>query len=214
LQSFRNLFQSTVQEPTPITSHHIDTGSTKPVSSPPHRASGPENDTINELVDDMLRQGIITPSKSAWSSPVVIVRKKDGSPRFCVDYRRLNAVTTRDVYPLPRIDDTLHALGSCKFFSTLDLTSSYWQIALDSESRPKSAFICRKGFFEFVRMPFGLSNAPATMQRLMDSVLAGLKWQTCFSISRRHCHLLQDFHRTSVSSLICSVSTSRCSPHG
>lgn len=83
------------------------------------------------------------------------------------------------MYPLPRIDDTLHSLGNSKVFSTLDLTSSYWQIELDEESKAKSAFICRSGLYEFVRMPFGLTNAPATMQRLMDSVLAGLKWQTC-----------------------------------
>ncbi|KAG0902961.1 hypothetical protein G6F62_011859 [Rhizopus arrhizus] len=127
----------------------------------------------------MLKQGIIRPSNSPWSSPVVIVRKHDGSPRFCVDYRRLNAATTKDVYPLPRIDDTIHSLGQAKVFSTLDLTSSYWQIELDEEAKPKSAFICRSGLYEFVRMPFGLTNAPATMQRLMDSVLAGLKWQIC-----------------------------------
>ena len=86
-----------------------------------------------------------------------------------------NGVTRKDVYPLPRIDDTIHSLGNAKVFSTLDLTSSYWQIELDDESKPKSAFICRSGLYEFVRMPFGLTNAPATMQRLMDSVLAGLK---------------------------------------
>ncbi|KAG0733328.1 hypothetical protein G6F57_018736 [Rhizopus arrhizus] len=99
--------------------------------------------------------------------------------RFCVNYTKLNAVTTKDVYPLTRVDDALHSLGNAKFFSTMDLTSSYWQIELDDESKPKSAFVCRRGLFELVRMPFGLCSAPATMQRLMDSVLAGLKWQTC-----------------------------------
>lgn len=127
----------------------------------------------------MLKQGIIRPSNSPWSSPVVLVRKHDGSPRFCVDYRRLNAITTKDVYPLPRIDDSIHSLGQAKIFSTLDLTSSYWQIELDDDAKPRSAFICRGGLYEFIRMPFGLTNAPATMQRLMDSVLAGLKWQVC-----------------------------------
>lgn len=106
---------------------------------------------------------------------MVIVRKKDGSPRFCVDYRKLNVITTRDVYPLPRIEDTLHALGSARVFSTLDLTSSYWQIELDEASKLRSAFVCTKGLFEFIRVPFGLTNAPATMQRLMDAVLAGFK---------------------------------------
>ncbi|KAG1440431.1 hypothetical protein G6F46_012786 [Rhizopus delemar] len=101
----------------------------------------------------MLQQGIIQPSNAPWSSPVVLVKKKDGTAPFCIDYRRLNNVTTRDVYPLPRIDDTLHSLGNAKYFSTLDLTSSYWQIQLDQSNKPKSAFVCRRGLFEFVRMP-------------------------------------------------------------
>lgn len=127
----------------------------------------------------MLEQGVIRPSHSPWASGVVLVTKQDGTPRCCVDYRRINGITTRDVYPLPRIDDTLHRLGNARVFSTLDLTSSYWQIELDNKIIPKSAFICRDGLYKFVRMPFGLCNAPATMQRLMDSVLAGLKWQVC-----------------------------------
>ncbi|MGB9152808.1 MAG: reverse transcriptase family protein, partial [Alphaproteobacteria bacterium] len=147
LQPFSSLFQAQVQQPTPLVQHSIDTGDSRPISSAPHRASAAENDLISSLVDDMLTQGVVQESRSPWSSPVVLVRKKDGSPRFCVDYRRLNVVTTRDVYPLPRIDDTLHALGSARIFSTLDLTASYWQIALDESSRPKSAFVCRKGLF-------------------------------------------------------------------
>lgn len=179
LSEFLDCFQSTASSTTHAIQHHIDTGSSRPISSPPHRTSAAENDLISDLVDDMLAQGIIRPSHSPWSSPVVLVRKKDGTPRFCVDYRKLNAATTRDVYPLPRIDDTLHSLGSSRVFSTLDLTASYWQVELDDESKPKSAFVCRRGLFEFVRMSFGLCNAPSTIQRLMDSVLAGLKWQIC-----------------------------------
>ncbi|KAG1138813.1 hypothetical protein G6F38_010280 [Rhizopus arrhizus] len=179
LQEFPDCFNSKPTSVTPLVKHDIDTGESRPLSQPPYRASAAENETIDSLLDDMLKQGIIRPSNSPWSSPVVIVRKHDGSPRFCVDYRRLNAVTTKDVYPLPRIDDTVHSLGQAKVFSTLDFTSSYWQIELDDAAKPKSAFICRRGLYEFVRMPFGLTNAPATMQRLMDSVLAGLKWQVC-----------------------------------
>jgi hypothetical protein len=141
-----------------LTTHHIDTADSKPIASPPHRASASENDLIGSLIDDMLQQGIIQPSNSPWSSPMVIVTKKDGSPRFCIDYRNLNAVTTKDVYPLPRVDDTLHALGSSRWFSTLDLTTAYWQIELDDNSLPKSAFIYREGLFEFVKMPFGLTT--------------------------------------------------------
>ncbi|KAG0734187.1 hypothetical protein G6F29_012897 [Rhizopus arrhizus] len=143
LSEFDDCFKSKATSVTPLTQHHVDTGDHRPLSQPPHRTSAAENDVISNLIDEMLQQGIIQPSKSPWSSPVVLVRKKDGTPRFCIDYRRLNAITTRDVYPLPRIDDTLHSLGNAKFFSALDLTSSYWQIQLDEESKPKSAFVCR-----------------------------------------------------------------------
>lgn len=180
LNKFISCFRPGKQLPTThLLKHHIDTGDSRPLSIAPHRASFKQNADSSRMIDDMLDQGIIQLSRSPWTSRVVVVTKKDGSLRFCVDYRRLNGVTTRDVYPLPRIDDSLHALGSAKFFSTLDLTSAYWQIELDDESRPKSAFLCRKGLFEFVRLPFGLSNTPATLQRLMDSVLAGLNWQSC-----------------------------------
>lgn len=116
--------------------------------------------------------GIIRPWMSLWASPVVLVPK---------NYRRLNALTKKDVYPLPRIDDILDTLGKLKYFSSLDLASGYWQVELDEESRQKSAFITHCGLYEFIRMPFGLCNAPATFQRLMQTVLSGLEWDPCFS---------------------------------
>ncbi|CAF4545674.1 unnamed protein product, partial [Rotaria magnacalcarata] len=105
--------------------------------------------------------------------------KKDGSLRFCVDYRKLNASTIRTAYPMPRVDDTLDSLREAKYISTLDLRSGYWQVEIDPDSRDKKAFITHRGLYEFLVMPFGLSNAPATFQRLMDIVLAGIKWQSC-----------------------------------
>ena len=111
------------------------------------------------MVEDMEKHGVVKPSTSPWASPVVLVPKKDGSYRFCIDYRRLNSVTRKDVYPLPRIDDILDTLGGMKFFSSLDLASGYWQIGMDSESRAKSAFVTHRGLYEFTRMPFGMCNA-------------------------------------------------------
>ena len=128
---------------------------------------------VSAMVDEMLDQGIIQPSVSPWSSPIVLVPKKDGSSRFCVDYRRLNSGSRKDVYLLPRIDDILDTLGQTKFFSSLDLCSGYWQIEMHPDSRPKTAFVTHRGLHEFVRLPFGLCNGPSTFQRLMEVVGVG-----------------------------------------
>ena len=151
----------------------------KPVNSPPYRYAPAKRQVIENNLKEMKEEGIIEPSKSPWASPVVLAPKKDGTIRFCVDYRKLNGMTTRDAYPIPRIDDTLDSLQEAKFISTLDLRSGYWQVEMDKESKEKTAFITHKGLYEFNVMPYGLTNAPATFQRLMDIVLAGLKWQCC-----------------------------------
>lgn len=138
-----------------------------------------EQDAIREQVKQMLADDIIQPSTSPWASPVVLVKKKDGTLRFCVDYRKLNRVTKKDVYPLPRIDDSLDRLRHSRYFSSMDLRSGYWQIEVDDRDREKTAFITPDGLFEFKVLPFGLCSAPATFQRMMDTVLSGLKWQSC-----------------------------------
>ena len=119
---------------------------------------------VDELVQEMLDQEVIEPSGSPWASPIVLVQKKDGGVRFCVDYRRLNQVMKLDEFPLPRIDDTLDLLtGSC-YFSALDLALGYWQVAMDPNSKEKTAFTTFSGLYQFRKMPFGLVNAPDTFQ--------------------------------------------------
>lgn len=165
---------------TTLVQHKIETVDGHPAKQVPRRIPFSQRDKVAELIDDMTKKGVIQPSISAWASPIVLVPKRDGSIRFCVDYRKLNAVTKRDVYPLPRIDDILDTLGKGRYFTTLDLTSGFWQIEMDPATRDKSAFVTHRGLHEFVRMPFGLCNAPATFQRLMQVVLAGIEWKFCF----------------------------------
>ena len=122
----------------------------------------------------MLQQGITEPAVSRWTSNVVLVRKKDESLRFCIDYRRLNEDSQNNAYPLPRIDTLLDAMNGARWFSTLDLRSGYHQVLIDEESGDKTTFIIREGTFRFRVMPFGLTGTPATFQRLMDLVMSGL----------------------------------------
>ena len=159
--------------------HTIDTGNATPIKLRPYRTSPMQREEIDKQVDEMLAQNIIQPSVSPWAAPVVLVKKKDGSTRFCVDFRKLNDVTKKDSYPLPRIDDTLDSLQGAQIFSTLDLRSGYWQIELHPSAMEKTAFITHQGLYEFTVLPFGLCNSPSTFQRLMEHILRGLNWKTC-----------------------------------
>ncbi|UYV76308.1 hypothetical protein LAZ67_13003313 [Cordylochernes scorpioides] len=181
LGSFSGLFEFN-KFPSNLTStakHKINTEDHPPIKRRPYRVSQVERQTIQNEVDKMLKGGIVQLSESPWSSPVVLVKKKNGSWRFCVDYRHLNKITKKDVYPLPRIDDTLDCLRGASYYSSMDLRSGYWQIEVDEADREKTAFITPDGLYEFKVMPFGLCNAPATFERMMDTLLRGLKWSMC-----------------------------------
>ena len=121
---------------------------------------------MDDHVRKMLIADIIEPSISPWVSNMVVVTKKDGSPRFCIDFRRLNDVTVKDAYPLPRIDACLDALAGAKLFSTFDLRSGYHQMRVAEKDRDKTSFVTREGTFRYKVLPFGLCNAGASFQRL------------------------------------------------
>ena len=162
-----------------MTSHKINTGRSTPIKQRPRRLPYAYRDEADQQIQEMLANGIITPSVSPWSSPIVLVRKKNGDLRFCVDYRKLNQITVNDSHPLPFISDLLDSVKDAKYFSLLDLRSGYWQIPVAQEDRAKTAFVTQNGLYEFTRMPFGLKTAPATFQRAMEVILAGLTFEIC-----------------------------------
>ncbi|CAG9134097.1 unnamed protein product [Plutella xylostella] len=155
-------------QPTTQAEHIIDTGDHPPIAVPPYRLSPPRREILKKEIEQMLESGIITACSSPWAAPVVLVPKPDGQIRLCVDYRRLNAITKPDTYPIPRIDDLLHEAKPTPCMSSIDLKSSYWQLNVRETDREKTAFITPFGIFQFNRMPFGLRNAPATFQRMID----------------------------------------------
>lgn len=128
----------------------------------------------------MLKLGVIEASTSPWASPVVCVAKQDGSLRMCVDYRGLNKVTSTDIYPMPRIEELLDKVAPTEYITTMDLCKGYYQVPLAEEDKAKTAFLTPMGKFQFTRMPFGLKNAPAVFQRLMDGILGGLDFAAAY----------------------------------
>uniref|UniRef100_A0A803TGK0 Gypsy retrotransposon integrase-like protein 1 n=1 Tax=Anolis carolinensis TaxID=28377 RepID=A0A803TGK0_ANOCA len=154
--------------------HKICTGDAAPIASPPYRVTGKISECIEQEVREMLDLDIIVPSNSPWASPIVLVKKPDKTVRFCIDYRRLNKITQNDMYPMPRLDDLLERIGKAKFISSIDLTKGFWQVPMAPEDQSKTAFRTQGGLYEFVVLPFGLKNSPATFQRLVDKVLYGL----------------------------------------
>lgn len=150
-----------------------------PSNSPPYRSGPAKDKEIREHVLKMLSDGICVPSQSQFSSPVALVKKADGTMRFVTDYRKLNEITIKDKYPLPRIDDAFLSLGGNKYFSIIDLLSGFWQLEIEEADQYKTAFITADGLYEYRKMPFGMTNAPSCFQRTMDTVLGGIKYVNC-----------------------------------
>ncbi|MEW8316224.1 MAG: reverse transcriptase domain-containing protein [Candidatus Thiodiazotropha endolucinida] len=165
---------------TSLVEHRIKLTNEEPFKEPYRRIPPALIEEVREHIQEMLQAGAIRNSESPYSSNVVIVRKKDGSIRFCVDFRKLNSRTIQDAYAIPRIEDSLHLLAGTKYFSKLDLRSGYWQVEVAEEDKCKTAFqVGTLGFYEFNSMPFGLCNAPATFQRLMERCMGDMNLRDC-----------------------------------
>ena len=174
LKEFEGLFDDKPGR-TPNCEHAIDTGEAVPCKSRPRRMPSRWEEEINAQLNELLEQELCRPSNSPWASNVVLVTKKDGRQRFAIDYRRLNSVTKKDAYGIPQVQAILDKLRGFRYFSVIDISAAYWCVPVRERDAEKSAFNTPRGLFEMTVMPFGLVNAQATFQRLMDNTLQGLK---------------------------------------
>ena len=176
LHKFERIFAATDKElgRTGLVKLGLDTGDHPPIRQRPYRCMLSKQKLVEEHIEDMLNSGIIRHSSSPWASPVVVIPKRDGTCRFCVDFRKINAILVKNGYPLPNIQDIFSHMGKSKYFTTLDLKSGYWQIEVKESDRCKTAFVTHKGLYEFNVMAFGIATAPSVFQDLMNKVLSGI----------------------------------------
>lgn len=160
-----------------IIRYAIETGDNAPTFTPPYRVSYRDEQAQRDEINKLLKQGIIEESTSPWSSPIVLVRKKDGSTRFCIDFRKLNSVTTKDAFPIPRIEDIFDHLSQAEYYTTIDFKSGYFQVGLDPKDRPKTAFSTRDQHLQFTVLPQGVTNGPPAFQRIVSRILGPTRWQ-------------------------------------
>lgn len=179
LKEYRDCFSFSLSDLglTNLTEMSITLKDATPVAYRPYRLAYSERNKVKEMVQDMLDSGIITESTSSYASPIILVQKKTGDQRLCVDYRALNSKTVKEHYPLPRIEDQIDQLSGYEYFITLDLASGYYQIPIALSSQDKTAFVTPDGRYLFTRMPFGLANAPSVFQKTINTVLKDVKGQ-------------------------------------
>ncbi len=170
INSFLCLF-SDVPSRTQVLKHDIDVCDHPPIKQSAYRVNPSKRKVMEEEVKYLLENGLAVPSSSAWSSPCLLVQKSDGTQRFCMDYRKVNAVMKPDSFPLPLMEDCIDKVGSARLITKLDLLKGYWQVPLTERAAEISAFFTPDDFFNYTVMAFGLRNAPATFQRLMNKVL-------------------------------------------
>ncbi len=163
---------------TTLISHEIPLTDEVPIRQMYRRIPPAEYDAVKAHINQLLESQVIRESCSPYASPIVLVKKKDGALRLCVDYRQLNRKTRKDAFPLPQIEESLDALSGARWFSTLDLASGYNQMPVEERDKCETAFCTPFGLFEFNRMPFGLCNAPSTFQRLMERMFGSQHFQT------------------------------------
>lgn len=168
---FLSVFQD-IPSRTSLIEHDVDVGNAAPIRQHPYRVNATKREVMRKEVSYLLENDMAKPSNSSWSSPCILVPKPDGTSRLCTDYRRVNTVTIPDSFPLPRIDDCIDRIGSAAYVSKLDLLKGYWQVPLTSRASDISAFVTPDNFLQYTVMPFGMRNAPATFQRLVNTVFA------------------------------------------
>lgn len=177
LDEFPNVIPND-NEPQTVTNapymHRIDTGDALPVHVRDYRRPFAENEQIKKEVQEMLRKEVIEPSTSAWCSPVVMIPKPDKTWRFCVDFRKLNTVTVKDKFPIGNLNELLDKLHGCKYLSTIDLKSGFWQISMDPKDAHKTAFIANGALYQFKVLPFGCVTGPNSFSRFMHGVIQNL----------------------------------------
>ena len=164
---------------TSLVKHSIDTGCAPPIKQPLRRMPLAHQEIVSDEIDRLLEHGLIEKSHSPWASPIVLAKKKDGTPRLCIDLKKVNEITRKDSYPLPNIQECLDSMSGSCWFGSLDIASGFHQVEMVEADKAKTAFITKKGLFQWKVMPFGLCNAPATFERLMERVLEGLQWEIC-----------------------------------